>query len=232
MTPSRTRNIVAWLVLSWLFLPAASGAQELSAFSKRKAEALLKDHLPCLGCHKLNADGGTIGPDLTTVRERRSPAYIAAMVADPQRVVPGSAMPKIPMPDETRTLVTRYLAGLPGTAPDGPLPAPPVPPPLAPDGARLYARFCASCHGESGGGDGPNASHMPVKPAAHSSRAVMALRPDDSLYDTIASGGTVMNRSPRMPAFGATLSSAEIRALVRHIRSLCRCEGPGWSRKP
>jgi mono/diheme cytochrome c family protein len=41
-----------------------------------------------------------------------------------------------------------------------------------------------------------------------------------------------MNRSPRMPAFGATLSSAEIRALVRHIRALCRCEGPAWSRNP
>jgi mono/diheme cytochrome c family protein len=40
----------------------------------------------------------------------------------------------------------------------------------------------------------------------------------------------VMNRSARMPAFGATLSAAEIRALVRHIRTLCRCEGPTWSR--
>jgi hypothetical protein len=40
-----------------------------------------------------------------------------------------------------------------------------------------------------------------------------------------------MGRSPRMPAFGATLTSAEIRALVRHIRTLCRCEGPSWSRR-
>ena len=58
----------------------------------------------------------------------------------------------------------------------------------------------------------------------------MSARPDDSLFDTIAAGGAVMNRSPRMPAFGATLSAAEIRALVRHIRTLCRCEGPSWSR--
>jgi mono/diheme cytochrome c family protein len=59
---------------------------------------------------------------------------------------------------------------------------------------------------------------------------MMSARPDDSLFDTIAAGGAVMNRSPRMPAFGATLTPAEIRALVRHIRSLCRCEGPAWSR--
>ncbi len=33
----------------------------------------------------------------------------------------------------------------------------------------------------------------------------MSRRPDDALYDAIAAGGAVMGRSPRMPAFGATL---------------------------
>lgn len=221
--------------------PARPGSARLSAFSTRKAELLLRDHLPCLGCHRLNGEGGTIGPDLSTVRERRSPAYIAAMIEDPQRVVPGSLMPRTRMPDATRLLITRYLATQPGTAPDAapalapaPALAAPVPsvPPVPPDGPALYARWCASCHGATGGGDGPNAANLPVKPAAHASREAMSERPDDSLFDTIAAGGAVMNRSPRMPAFGATLSPAEIRALVRHIRSLCRCEGPAWSRPP
>jgi mono/diheme cytochrome c family protein len=57
----------------------------------------------------------------------------------------------------------------------------------------------------------------------------MSARPDDALYDTIAGGGAIMNRSARMPAFGTTLSPAQIRALVRHIRTLCRCTGPAWS---
>ena len=99
-----------------------------------------------------------------------------------------------------------------------------------PDGAALYAKWCASCHGATGRGDGVNAPNLPVKPTAHASREVMAARPDDSLFDTIAGGGAIMNRSPRMPAFGATLSPAEIRALVRHIRNLCGCQGPEWSR--
>ena len=86
---------------------ASSGAP--SAFAKAKAEALLRDHLPCLGCHKLNGEGGTIGPDLTTVRQRRSAAYVAAMIEDPQRVVPGSLMPRTLMPSSTRELITRYL---------------------------------------------------------------------------------------------------------------------------
>lgn len=212
---------------------SAQNAASLSTFSKRKAELLLKDHLPCLGCHSLNGEGGTIGPDLTTVRERRSAAYIASMVSNPQAVVPGAAMPRIRMPESARELIVRYLASLPGQAPDAPVPASvAAPPATAPDGKLLYAKWCAACHGETGGGDGPNAARLPVKPAAHSSRDAMGARPDDSLFDTIASGGAVMNRSPRMPAFGGTLAAAEIRALVRHIRTLCRCEGPSWSRTP
>jgi mono/diheme cytochrome c family protein len=207
-----------------------------SAFAKAKVEALLRDHLPCLGCHRLNGEGGTIGPDLTTVRQRRSAAYVAAMITDPQRVVPGSIMPRTLMPESTRELITRYLqGGEGGEGGEGGKGGAPSPPPVvgAPaDGAALYAKWCAACHGATGRGDGPNAPNLPVKPAAHASREAMSARPDDSLFDTIAAGGAVMNRSPRMPAFGATLSTAEIRALVRHIRSLCRCEGPTWSRNP
>lgn len=202
-----------------------------SAFARAKAESLLRDHLPCLGCHKLNGAGGAIGPDLTTVRERRSSAYIAAMIADPQRVVPGSVMPRTRMPESTRELITRYLAAQPGTAREvAPSTTTPPSAATAPDGATLYGKWCSACHGTAGRGDGPNAPHLPVKPSVHASRDSMSARPDDSLFDTIAAGGAVMNRSPRMPAFGGTLSAAEIRALVRHIRSLCKCEGPAWSR--
>ena len=213
--------------------PAEASAQSLSAFSRRKAESLLKDHLPCLGCHKLNGDGGTIGPDLTTVRERRSPEYIASIIADPQRVVPGSVMPRIAMADATLQLITRYLGGTPRPEARGQRPEPSRTTELAArSGEQLYAKWCASCHGATGKGDGPNAASLPVKPAMHSSREAMSARPDDSLFDTIAAGGAVMNRSSRMPPFGGTLTATEIRALVGHNRTLCRCEGPAWSRNP
>ena len=213
--------------MALLSVPASSGAQSLTAFSKQKAERLLKDQLPCLGCHKLNGDGGTIGPDLTTVGQRRSPAYIASMIADPQRVVPGSVMPRIRLPASTQQLITRYLGGTARFEVGGQRSDTTARPPSADPGPVLYAKWCAACHGATGKGDGPNAANLPVRPAAHASRDAMSLRPDDSLFDTIASGGAVMNRSPRMPPFGGTLTSPEIRALVRHIRTLCRCEGPG-----
>ena len=69
-----------------------------------------------------------------------------------------------------------------------------------------------------------------MRPAIHNSAIQMGARPDDAIFDAIAGGGAIMGKSPRMPAFGATLGSAEIRSLVRYIRVLCACEGPTWSR--
>lgn len=191
---------------------------------------MLRDQLPCLGCHRLGQDGGSIGPDLTTVRARRSPEYIAEMIADPQRVAPGSVMPRTVMPPKVEILLTRYLATRPGAAPvPGAVASRASTVPIDRSAAALYARFCAACHGVAGKGDGPNARSLPVRPAVHASREAMSKRPDDSLFDTIAGGGAIMNRSARMPAYGATLTPDEVRGLVRHIRTLCRCEGPGWA---
>lgn len=211
----------------------------LSAAATRKAEAMLRDRLPCLGCHTLNGSGGRAGPDLSSVRTRRSADYIAAIVSDPAGVVPAAAMPRTLMPSATRDLIVRYLQTRPGDATGGvptaarvatPTASPGAPTAATPDGAALYSRWCATCHGVTGKGDGANAPSLPVKPTPHADQATMSQRPDDSLYDAIAGGGAIMNRSPRMPAFGASLSPSEIRALVAHIRTLCRCQGPAWSR--
>jgi mono/diheme cytochrome c family protein len=218
------------LTIAACVVPASLPAQSapLSAFAQRKAEVLLRDHLPCLGCHQFGDSGGRLAPDLATVRQRRSPEYIAAIVADPQRVRPGSMMPKHTMPASQERLIVQYLASRPGSA-TGAVESPAAPR-LDASAAALYGRFCAGCHGTEGAGDGPNARFLPVPPAAHRSAEQMSRRPDDSLFDAIASGGAVMNRSARMPAFGATLTPEEIQGLVMYIRMLCQCEGPAWSR--
>ena len=194
-------------------------------FERATAEALLRDRLPCLGCHALGTEGGRLAPDLATVRARRTPAYVAAMLDDPQRALPGTTMPRVPMPASTRALLLRYLTG------EAPSPASSPTPPVGGDtsGVRLYARYCAGCHGATGHGDGPNARFLPVPPAVHASRAFMETRTDGRLYDAIAAGGASLGRSPRMPPFGATLAPAQIAALVRHLRTLCGCEQPRWA---
>jgi mono/diheme cytochrome c family protein len=248
--------------------PRPAAPDSISPFAAAKARLLIRDRLPCLGCHRLDGEGGRIGPDLTGVGKRREASYVLAMLRDPQGTVPGTAMPRTPMTEETLLLVAGYLLGLdpaelrsvsatpgrsrgraagpagsgggppnttmtPAPAPTGttPLPTGANPPGAPAAGAeQRYAHYCASCHGVRGEGDGFNARDLPVPPAKHASAAAMSRRPDDALYDAIAAGGYVMNRSNRMPAFGETLAPAEIRALVRHIRRLCGCEGPAWSR--
>lgn len=219
---------MALSILLWASGRAGAQAPVLSGFAVRKAETLLREQLACLGCHALGQEGGRLAPDLRTARERRSPEYIAAMVDDPQRLVPGSLMPRTVMLPATRDLIVRYLQSLPGSGAQPPAPSAAV---LHGDGRALYGQWCASCHGVTGRGDGPNAPHLPVKPAVHADARAMAARSDDALYDTIAGGGGIMNRSPRMPAFGETLTAPQIRALVVEIRRLCGCEGPSWSRQ-
>lgn len=209
--------------------PERAVATPLTRFAEQKAEVLLRDKLPCLGCHQLGSDGGRLAPDLATVRTRRSTEYIAAIVRDPQRVRPGTSMPRHPMPASQEQLIVRYLSTRRGDATSDSAPAIASAVPEDRSAPALYTRFCAGCHGATGGGDGPNAKFLPVPPAAHRSAAAMAPRSDAALFDAIAGGGTIMNRSPRMPAFALVLQAAEIQSLVRHIRGLCRCEGPAWS---
>jgi len=219
----------AFLLLVPLAFPLAA-QQPLSAFEATKARSLLRTQLPCLGCHELDGDGGHSAPSLTSVGARRPATYIRAMIESPQRALPGAAMPLTPMPAATRELVIRFLSRDARGSSAPPPAGPGVPLTAAADGAALYARWCASCHGATGRGDGPNAKYLPVRPAVHASDVQMRGRPDDSLYDAIAGGGAVMGKSARMPAFGATLSREEIRSLVAFVRTLCKCEGPAWSR--
>jgi mono/diheme cytochrome c family protein len=220
------------LLLIALPLSAQEAASPMTPFQIAKARSLLRSQLPCLGCHELEGDGGRVGPSLTTVAQRRNAAYIRAMIEDPQRVVPGSAMPRTEMPPKTRTLIIGYLTREAKQRGEGPPMATPGPTLAAqpPSPQALYVKWCASCHGVRGAGDGPNARYLAVSPAAHASAPAMSARSDDALFDVIAAGGRASGRSPLMPAFGSTFSPSEIRALVAHIRTLCSCEGPAWSR--
>ncbi len=204
-------------------------SKPLSAFARKKAEGYLADRYACLGCHRLNGEGGRIGPDLTDVGRRRSPSYIYAMIRDPQTTRPGTVMPLQLMPPDRVDLLASYLVGASGSGSAPERLSLPGPEPT--DGAGLYAKYCASCHGASGSGDGYNAEFLPAPPTRHADSSAMSLRPDDTLFDGIHAGGYILGKSHRMPAFGQIFSSAQIRSLVAHIRTLCRCEQPVWARR-
>lgn len=225
--PTRLLTLLALL----LGVNAIAVAQApLTPFQREKVHTLLDVRLPCRGCHVVGGTGGRVGPSLDDVGARRSSSYIRAMIEDPQHTVPGAAMPRIPMPDSMRDLVIRYFGDHASGSSTAPITIPAKLPAANTDGKPLYGLWCASCHGIDGRGHGPNAKWLAMKPANHANVARMSSRADDALYDTIAGGGTVMGMSPLMPAFGATLSDAQIRALVAYLRTICACRGPDWSR--
>ena len=208
----------------------------MSPFDVAKAEWLIRNRLPCLGCHELGGQGGRVGPSLSDLKGQRTPDQVYSMIRDPQGTVPGTIMPRVPMSQAVLELIASDLVQREPTH-GAPLPAPPPSPAVGqPDTTRagataaLYARFCSPCHGVRGAGDGYNARFLPVRPTAHADKMYMSGRSDDALFDAIYAGGYVMNRSNRMPPFGQTLAREQIWSLVRYLRDLCRCQGPTWSR--
>ncbi len=193
---------------------------------------MLENRVACRGCHVIAGRGGAIGPSLDGIASRADAEYVRSVIVDPTSTIPGTLMPRQRIPDREVERLTAYLLSLPAS-PAATAVTPQAPPPLAEadgeDGAALYARHCASCHGDSGGGDGWNAPNLPVPPTAHADPALMERRTDDSLFDAIHAGAFVLDGSPRMPAYGESLSTAQIRALVGHIRTLCGCEQPAWA---
>jgi len=204
----------------------------LTRFTSEKVKKLIRDKLSCLGCHQLNGEGGRIAPDLSSVGKRLKPDYLAAMVKDPQHVAPQSIMPRIQLNDQLFRLVSSFLSVQKSDAPAAYLSLTTYrsfDPSLGNEAAQLYGRYCSPCHGAEGRGDGFNSRFLPVKPADHSSKVYMSTRPDDTIFDGIHGGGSILGKSNRMPPFGETLTREQIWSLVRYLRALCDCQGPDWS---
>ena len=88
--------------------------------------------------------------------------------------------------------------------------------PASDDCPPSYTERCASCHGESGRGDGVLAATLPIRPRSF---ADVAWNPtNERLRNIVREGGAVHGLSPVMPAH-PDLSSQELDALLRCLRS-------------
>ncbi len=81
-------------------------------------------------------------------------------------------------------------------------------------GATVYASRCQLCHGPTGHGDGPAAASLNPHPRNHTDGSYMNGRTDAQLLEVIRNG-----KGP-MPAWGTVLSDEEIKAVLKHVRSL------------
>jgi len=89
----------------------ASALQNAPDFAAQGAAVYQASH--CDMCHKVNAVGMMAGPPLNGLSKRRSRRWVEMHFADPQKLVPGSAMPPYRLPSQDMENLTSYLFSLP-----------------------------------------------------------------------------------------------------------------------
>jgi high-affinity iron transporter len=96
------------------------------------------------------------------------------------------------------------------------------------EGEGLYAAYCASCHGANGGGDGPLAASLSVRPPALRDLAVQGRFSDDELVELILRGRP---GSP-MPGFAHAIDPASAEKIVAFLRMLPTAERQHYVASP
>jgi nitric oxide reductase subunit C len=66
----------------------------------------------CLACHAVAGKGGAIGPALDGTSKTRDPKWLREWLTDPQKIKPGTTMPKLPMSDNDLNALVEYLSVL------------------------------------------------------------------------------------------------------------------------
>jgi mono/diheme cytochrome c family protein len=89
------------------------------------------------------------------------------------------------------------------------------------EGKKVYMQFCASCHGQSGKGDGPAAAALNPKPRDHTDRQYMSSLSDEQLFKVIKEGGASVGKSPLMPPWGPSIKDDQIKDVIAYVRTLC-----------
>ncbi len=124
------------------------------------------------------------------------------------------------------TAAVSPAAAAPSVAPPAPTASPIVPPYEVRIGQAVYQRYCATCHGDTGAGDGFNAFNLDPRPRDLSDPAFQKKKTDAELTDAVQRGGAGVGLSALMPPWGRTLSRRELADVVAYLRTLARTPPP------
>lgn len=78
-----------WDVIAYLHSLSRTARQAVAGDPRRGAE-LYRGKGKCDQCHMIRGEGGRLGPELTDIGSRRSPAYLRTSIVDPEAAVPES----------------------------------------------------------------------------------------------------------------------------------------------
>ena len=166
----------------------------------------------CVQCHGAagRGDGPKAhqleGPPPASLADRAAMSTVSAVDVYRKLTigVAGTAMPQFEetLSPEDRWAVASYVATL--RADDA----------MVREGEGLYGAHCAACHGATGGGDGPLAKSLSVRPPALADLAALGRFTDQELAQLMLQG----RPGTPMPGFARALDSGQVASLVAFLR--------------
>lgn len=199
-----------------------------------QGQRLLRE-LGCKGCHIIDGEGGTVGPELDGVGSRHKADWLFNHFKNPESSTPGSVMPKFDLSDdEIRSLVMlmygfgqeeiplqfrafKESSKLEKTAPITD---------KVQAGKTIFEKYgCAGCHGRAGQGNvrNPNAPGNLVPSIIYVAEGYTK----DELKEYILKGAISKKENPElsdpplfMPSWKGKISESELENLVVYLMSL------------
>ncbi len=109
-------NICLLFVVVSLSIVTAQDGEDAARWKNTPQEAFLNSEIvqtyQCTSCHTIAERGGTVGPILNQVGNRRTEEWLRRWLADPQQVKPGTKMPKFDFTPEQLDAVVGYLTNM------------------------------------------------------------------------------------------------------------------------
>ena len=88
-------------------------------------------------------------------------------------------------------------------------------------GKVTFKLYCATCHGDTGKGDGLASAALNPKPRDLTDKEYMATLSDEHIYKVIKDGGASVGKSALMTAWGALLKEDQkIHDVAAYVKSL------------
>lgn len=200
-------------------------AKESSAVQTGKAQFV---GYGCNTCHKIDGQGGILGPDLTYIGFRKTPEWLDLWLKNPSEWKHSTMMPDFYLKDHVRKQLVEYLSSLKGESyrNNPPWNAPALTDDPVARGKSIFQHTgCAGCHGIDGKGGYPNNNVVGGK--IPSLTKVADGYSKEELKDRIQKGrksdkADALGPEPMisMPAWGEVLKEDELDALVEYLYSL------------
>lgn len=177
----------------------------------------------CKGCHGESGGGGA-GPALTHISSQYPSAKLTALLKAPTGKMKTAGMVPLTLNAADMKALVTYLGSLGGgSAASGASREPSAAAASSKqEPAATYHSFCASCHGDTGAGNGSAAVGFDPAPANFTDCAKMKMRSDEFLYEVVAKGGSAEGLSRTMPGWSEAFTDSEIHGLVEYLKSFCR----------